>query len=137
MNDRRKLCNGDKWSVIQAVVSIKLFVSRDRKRNRVTHVSYLLAGFFKDLLVASKRGFHEMFKKTYGILYEQNAYVFTDFFKELENYYAKGTVSTFSSLPPFSLSEFDYLDVKMARLRFISLFAENSVYKGWIPIDLC
>jgi len=34
-----------------------------------------------------------MFKKTYGILYEQNAYVFTDFFKELETYYAKGTVS--------------------------------------------
>lgn len=34
-----------------------------------------------------------MFKKTYGTLYEQNAYVFTDLFKELENYYAKGTVS--------------------------------------------
>ncbi|XP_029041498.1 glypican-4 [Osmia bicornis bicornis] len=48
--------------------------------------------FFKDLLATSKRGFHEMFKKTYGILYEQNAYVFTDLFKELENYYAKGTV---------------------------------------------
>lgn len=38
-----------------------------------------------------------MFKKTYGILYEQNAYVFTDLFKELENYYAKGTVSNFFS----------------------------------------
>lgn len=41
-----------------------------------------------------------MFKKTYGILYEQNAYVFTDFFKELENYYAKGTVSI--PFPPLS-----------------------------------
>lgn len=51
-----------------------------------------VTGFFKDLLATSKRGFHEMFKKTYGILYEQNAYVFTDLFKELENYYAKGTV---------------------------------------------
>ncbi|XP_053973744.1 glypican-6 isoform X2 [Hylaeus anthracinus] len=48
--------------------------------------------FFKELLAASKRGFHEMFKKTYGLLYEQNAYVFTDLFKELENYYGKGTV---------------------------------------------
>jgi len=74
----------------------------------------------------SKQGFHEMFKKTYGILYEQNAYVFTDFFKELESYYAKGTVSTFP-LPLFPPSEFDYLDLKMARLRFISLSAENFV----------
>ncbi|KAL6255136.1 hypothetical protein P5V15_013470 [Pogonomyrmex californicus] len=57
--------------------------------------------FFKDLLLASKRGFHEMFKKTYGILYEQNAYVFTDFFKELENYYAKGTVDLNDAMDNF------------------------------------
>ncbi|XP_011166471.1 glypican-6 isoform X1 [Solenopsis invicta] len=57
--------------------------------------------FFKDLLAASKRGFHEMFKKTYGILYEQNAYVFTDFFKELENYYAKGTVDLNDAMDNF------------------------------------
>ncbi|XP_024941407.1 glypican-6 isoform X2 [Cephus cinctus] len=48
--------------------------------------------FFKELLATSKKGFHEMFKKTYGILYEQNSEVFTDLFIELENYYAKGTV---------------------------------------------
>ncbi|XP_029672974.1 glypican-6 [Formica exsecta] len=57
--------------------------------------------FFKDLLAASKRGFHEMFKKTYGILYEQNAYVFTDFFNELENYYAKGTVDLDEAMDNF------------------------------------
>lgn len=44
-----------------------------------------------------------MFKKTYGILYEQNAYVFTDLFKELENYYAKGTVSRSYSFAVISL----------------------------------
>ncbi|XP_076238370.1 glypican dally-like [Calliopsis andreniformis] len=49
--------------------------------------------FFKELLTESKRSFHEMFKLTYGVLYEQNAYLFTDLFKELENYYAKGTVN--------------------------------------------
>ncbi|XP_076621150.1 glypican dally-like isoform X1 [Colletes latitarsis] len=48
--------------------------------------------FFKDLLASSKRVFHDMFKVTYGILYEQNSYVFMDLFKELENYYGKGTV---------------------------------------------
>lgn len=34
-----------------------------------------------------------MFKKTYGILYEQNAYVFINLFQELEKYYIKGAVS--------------------------------------------
>ncbi|KAK2578249.1 hypothetical protein KPH14_001395 [Odynerus spinipes] len=57
--------------------------------------------FFKELLATSKRGFHEMFKKTYGVLYEQNAYVFTDLFKELENYYAKGTVDLDDTMDNF------------------------------------
>ncbi|XP_029167817.1 glypican-6 isoform X2 [Nylanderia fulva] len=57
--------------------------------------------FFKDLLETSKRGFHEMFKKTYGILYEQNAYVFTDFFDELDNYYSKGTVDLDEAMDNF------------------------------------
>ncbi|XP_001607767.2 glypican-4 [Nasonia vitripennis] len=48
--------------------------------------------FFNKLLKGSKKSFHEMFKKTYGILYEQNAYVFIDLFMELEKYYAKGLV---------------------------------------------
>ncbi|XP_023288237.1 glypican-6 [Orussus abietinus] len=57
--------------------------------------------FFKDLLATSKKGFHEMFKKTYGILYEQNSSVFTDLFKELENYYAKGTVDLVETMDNF------------------------------------
>lgn len=31
-----------------------------------------------------------MFKRTYGVLYEQNADVFTDLFEELESYYNTG-----------------------------------------------
>lgn len=87
----------------------------------------LFLGFFKDLLTASKRGFHEMFKKTYGILYEQNAYVFTDFFKELENYYIKGLVSLF--LYTFALSHIrnfsafkEYSYKNLFSLFFLSLF---------------
>lgn len=56
--------------------------------------SLLISAFFKELLATSKTGFHDMFKRTYGVIYEQNAYLFTDLFKELENYYARGTVST-------------------------------------------
>ncbi|XP_076657141.1 glypican dally-like [Halictus rubicundus] len=65
--------------------------------------------FFKVLLADSKKSFHEMFKKTYGMLYEQNSYVFTDLFKELENYYAKGTVNLNDAMDNF----FNTLYLKM------------------------
>ena len=61
----------------------------------------LFSDYFQDLLLSSKIGFHDMFKKTYGILYEQNAYVFTDLFKELENYYATGSVITLLQIVEF------------------------------------
>lgn len=48
------------------------------------------ADYFKELLLKSKKDFHEMFRKTYGIVYEQNSYVFSDFFNELERYYSNG-----------------------------------------------
>ena len=39
----------------------------------------------------SRASLDAMFKKTYGVLYEQNAHVFTDLFKQLELYYATGS----------------------------------------------
>lgn len=45
---------------------------------------------FTQLLMESKKEFHAMFKRTYGIIYEQNAYVFSDFFNELETYFIRG-----------------------------------------------
>ncbi|XP_067013760.1 glypican-6 [Anabrus simplex] len=57
--------------------------------------------FFKTLLTTSKREFHDMFKKTYGIIYEQNSYVFTDLYEELERYYAKGQVDLAEALDNF------------------------------------
>ncbi|XP_075236484.1 glypican dally-like [Lycorma delicatula] len=57
--------------------------------------------FFKELLANSKRDFHEMFKKTYGIIYEQNSYVFTDLFEELERYYSKGRVDLLDAMENF------------------------------------
>lgn len=57
--------------------------------------------FFKKLLTQSKRDFHEMFKRTYGIIYEQHSYVFTDLFEELERYYARGNVALADALDNF------------------------------------
>lgn len=58
-------------------------------------------GFFKNLLTESKRDFDKMFKKTYGIIYEQNSYVFTDLFEELERYYSSGQVDLEDAMENF------------------------------------
>jgi len=63
--------------------------------------SGLFSEFFSSLLENSKRDFHLMFKKTYGILYERNSDVFTDFFKDLEAYYDQGSVDLEQALGEF------------------------------------
>jgi len=57
--------------------------------------------FFRHLLQKSKRDFHWVFKKTYGLVYERNSDVFTDFFKDLEAYYAHGTTDLEAALDKF------------------------------------
>ncbi|RWS01902.1 glypican-6-like protein, partial [Dinothrombium tinctorium] len=57
--------------------------------------------FFTELLKTSKRDFHQMFLQTYGLLYEQNSYLFVEMFAELEAYYAKGGIDLSASLDRF------------------------------------
>lgn len=49
----------------------------------------------------SKREFHDMFERTYGKIYLDNAEVFSDFFNELETYYKKGTVRLADTMDTF------------------------------------
>lgn len=53
------------------------------------------------LLGESRKEFHDMFKRTYGVIYEQNAYVFSDMFTELEKYYTRGKVDLAETLDNF------------------------------------
>lgn len=57
--------------------------------------------FFKQLLSESRHEFHEMFKRTYGVIYVKYAYVFSDMFTELENYFARGKVDLTDALDSF------------------------------------
>ncbi|CAO1419499.1 unnamed protein product [Diamesa hyperborea] len=57
--------------------------------------------FFKALLAESKEGFHAMFKQTYGIIYEQNSYVFSELFDELEGYYSRGKTDLAEAMDKF------------------------------------
>ncbi|BES97769.1 Division abnormally delayed protein [Nesidiocoris tenuis] len=56
---------------------------------------------FKEMMTKAKTDFHTMFKKTYGIIYERNSYVFTDLFDELEKYYARGQVELVETMDNF------------------------------------
>lgn len=42
-----------------------------------------------------------MFLQTYGLLYERNAYIFTDMFADLERYYMTGGVDLTEALDAF------------------------------------
>lgn len=45
---------------------------------------------FYKLLNHSRKNFDDMFRRTYGILYQQNSYVFTKLYDDLENYFRNG-----------------------------------------------
>ncbi|KAH8269935.1 hypothetical protein KR018_000054 [Drosophila ironensis] len=56
---------------------------------------------FLALLKESRTQFNSMFVRTYGIIYERNSYVFSDLFKELENYFARGRVDLMEVMDKF------------------------------------
>ncbi|KAH7966293.1 hypothetical protein HPB49_015063 [Dermacentor silvarum] len=59
--------------------------------------------FFKELLKTSKKDFHGMFLRTYGMQYDTNSYIFHDMFDQLEKYYRTGGVDLVDALDGFFL----------------------------------
>ncbi|XP_050431744.1 glypican-6-like [Adelges cooleyi] len=57
--------------------------------------------YFRDMLNKARMGFHDMFKKTYGMMYEQNSYLFQDLFRDLEKYYDSGNSNIIEVLENF------------------------------------
>lgn len=59
--------------------------------------------FFRELLKTSKKDFHGMFLRTYGMQYDTNSYIFHDMFENLEKYYLTGGVDLVDALDGFFL----------------------------------
>ncbi|VVC43423.1 Glypican [Cinara cedri] len=57
--------------------------------------------YFRDMLNKARMGFHDMFKRTYGMMYEQNSYLFQDLFRDLEKYYDSGNTNIIEVLENF------------------------------------
>ncbi|XP_030620849.1 glypican-4 [Chanos chanos] len=49
--------------------------------------------FFRELLDNAEHSLHDMFVRTYGVMYVKNAELFKHFFKELRRYYASGSAA--------------------------------------------
>lgn len=61
----------------------------------------LFPELFKALLAQSRDGFHQMFKQTYGVIYEQNSYVFSELFVKLEGYFLRGKLDLTDMMDKF------------------------------------
>ncbi|XP_065360002.1 glypican-6 isoform X2 [Calliphora vicina] len=77
-------------------------------KEQILKMSSMLSGkaqkfneHFRKLLQESKAEFHNMFTRTYGVIYQQNSYVFSDLFNELENYYTRGRVDLLDVMDTF------------------------------------
>lgn len=57
--------------------------------------------FFRELIDLSEKSMNQMFTKTYGKLFTQNAHVFQELFVELRRYYSGGSVSLSEVLSDF------------------------------------
>ncbi|XP_074658464.1 glypican-6-like [Tubulanus polymorphus] len=71
ISDYKKF-SGETMDVLQ-----NTFRSRTQKFDR----------FFTELLEKAKRDLHDMFVRTYGLLYQRNSFVFTNLFHDLQSYY--------------------------------------------------
>lgn len=107
----RRTCSGNSCCTEQAEAALnahsKQLLDTELKQTLATLSSVLKTRaqkfdeFFKKMLTTSKREFHEMFTRTYGIIYERNSYVFTDLFEQLEQYYMKGKVDLIQAMENF------------------------------------
>ncbi|KAG7518387.1 glypican-2 [Solea senegalensis] len=60
-----------------------------------------ISEFFRELIELSEKSMNQMFTKTYGRLFTQNAHVFQELFVELRRYYSGGSVSLTEVLSDF------------------------------------
>ena len=59
-------------------------------------IHYLLsvAEFVHKLIGDSQRQLHDVFTRTYGVLYERNSALFADYFRRIRSFYSRGATAT-------------------------------------------
>jgi len=75
-------------------MTTKMAAELDMKATQVDDFVYVL-------LNKAQRDFHDMFTRTYGVMYQRNAEVFQNYFKDLKLYYDKGILNPVDSTNSF------------------------------------
>ncbi|CAH1245041.1 GPC6 [Branchiostoma lanceolatum] len=88
---------------LQSHVDFEKLVSEKTTFLRSTFISRTekFDAFFQELLDNAEASLHQMFVRTYGVLYEQNSEVFTDLFAELKAYYSGANLDLLEVLDDF------------------------------------
>ena len=82
-----------------------------------------IADYVYSLLNKAQREFHDMFTRTYGVIYQKNAQVFQNYFRDLKIYYDKGNLSPADSTSSFFNALYQKMfQVKSFLFDFVQLF---------------
>ncbi|XP_068210935.1 glypican-4 [Palaemon carinicauda] len=110
--DHLKMCQGTTTcctDVMERKLSVESRQEFDNNlKNLLNPMASLLAkknvklnDLFGKLLNFSRKSFDDMFSKTYGILYQQNSYVFTNLYDQLEKYFKDGELDLKDAMDDF------------------------------------
>lgn len=83
----------------------------------------LLSDYVYILLNKAQREFHDMFTRTYGVMYQNNAEVFQNYFNDLKVYYDKGILNPVDSTNSFFNSLYQKM-FKVQTQNFAKIFSQ-------------
>ena len=83
----------------------------------------LLSDYVYILLNKAQREFHDMFTRTYGVMYQNNAEVFQNYFNDLKVYYDKGILNPVDSTNSFFNSLYQKM-FKVQTRNFAKMFSQ-------------
>ena len=88
-------------------------VSQLHAAHKIGALGWIISDYIYVLLNKAQREFHEMFTRTYGVMYQNNADVFQEYFQDLKIYYERGMLNPADSTSSF----FNTLYQKMFKVR--------------------
>ena len=91
------------------------------------------------LIGDSQRQLHDVFTRTYGVLYERNSALFADYFRRIRSFYSRGATATgggrAGSLQEATLKFFTELYRKMFQVSSAAWQCGRTTSAVWIDIE--
>ena len=92
----------------------------------------MLPDFVNKLIGDSQRQLHDVFTRTYGVLYERNSALFADYFRRIRSFYSRGAGG---SLQEATVKFFTELYRKMFQVSSAAWQCGRTTSAVWIDIE--